>query len=98
MQHEDAEVSDITVILKPNCAEKMDETVAALKGLGMKIEETDPDNGVVEGTVGTDKLSEIRKWDCVQYVRVEFSYIADYPPGDPRNLDPPEKVEEDSED
>ena len=96
MQHEDAEVSDLVVILKQECAEKFDDTVAALKRMGMEIESTDPDDGEVEGTIGADKVGEIRKWECVQYVRVDFTYIADYPPGDPRNQDPSEAVEEDS--
>jgi hypothetical protein len=87
MEHRDAEVSDITVVLKAECAEKLDETVAALKGLGMEVEESDADNGVVEGTIDAGKLAEIKKWPCVEYVRVEFTYIADYPPGDARDKD-----------
>jgi hypothetical protein len=98
MPHEDAEVSDIVVILKQSCAEDMGKAVAELKKLGMEIESTDADNGAVEGTVGADKVATIRKWECVQYVRVDFTYVADYPPGDPRNLDPPESADEDSED
>ncbi|MDB5304030.1 MAG: hypothetical protein JWM97_1579 [Phycisphaerales bacterium] len=91
MEHRDAEVSDIVIVLKAECAEKMDETVAALKGLGMEVEETDAANGVVEGTVDAGKLAEIRKWPCVEYVRVEFTYIADYPAGDKRDQDNPEE-------
>jgi hypothetical protein len=87
MEHQDAEVSDITVVLKAECAEKLDETVAALKKFGMEVEETDADNGVVEGTIDASKLAEIKKWPCVEYVRVEFTYVADYPPGDARDKD-----------
>ena len=35
----------------------------------------------------TFRVSEIQTLDCVDYVRVEFTYIADYPTGDPRDLD-----------
>jgi hypothetical protein len=98
MEHEDAEVSDILVVLKAECAEKLGPTVDALKKLGMEVENTDADNGVIEGTLPTDKLAEIRKWECVQYVRVDFTYIADYPPGDPRNQDAAEEATGDSED
>ncbi|MDB5330073.1 MAG: hypothetical protein JWP03_1224 [Phycisphaerales bacterium] len=87
MEHQDAEVSDITVVLKAECAEKLDETVTALKGLGMEVEEVDDGNGVVEGTIDAGKLAAIKKWPCVEYVRVEFTYIADYPLGDARDKD-----------
>ena len=98
MEHQDAEVSDVIIVLKAECCDKLDETADELKKLGMEIEKTDADNGIVEGTLGADKVGTIRKWPCVDYVRVDFTYIADYPPGDPRNLDPPEELMEDSED
>jgi hypothetical protein len=91
MNHEDAEVSDITVILKKDCADKFDQSVTELRKLQMTIEETDEENGVVTGTVGADKLPHIRASPCVEYVRVDFTYVADYPPGDARNQDPPDK-------
>jgi hypothetical protein len=94
----DAEVSDVVIVLNQDCAEKLDETVSALKKMGMEVEQTDADNGVVEGTIAAGKVAEVRKWPCVQYVRVEFTYVADYPPGDPRNLDPPGATELDGED
>ena len=98
MEHRDAEVSDIVVVLKSECAEqKLDEIVAALKKLGMEIENTDADNGVVEGALDAQKVADVKKWVCVEYVRVEFTYIADYPPDDPRNLDPVGEEGEDSE-
>lgn len=98
MEHRDAQISDITVVLKPHCAEsKLEETVAALKKLEMEVDDIDADNGVVEGSVAADKVAHIKQWECVQYVRVEFTYIADYPPGDPRNLDPVD-TGDDSED
>ena len=97
MEHQDAEVSDVYIVLKPECAEKLDETAGTLKKMGMDVDQVDADNGVVEGTIVADKVAEIRKWPCVEYVRVEFTYIADYPPGDSRNRDAPE-APEDSED
>ncbi|HET6250987.1 MAG TPA: hypothetical protein VFE47_25080 [Tepidisphaeraceae bacterium] len=87
MEHQDAEVSDITIVLKKECADKFNATVEQVKNLDMTVESTDADNGVIEGTVPADKLSHIRAWPCVEYVRVDFTYIADYPPGDPRNRD-----------
>lgn len=87
------------VEITAECAEKkLNETVDALKKAGMEIDEVDDVNGVVTGTVDAGKVAEIRSWPCVNYVRVEFTYIADYPPGDPRNEDPSDPAEEDSDD
>lgn len=76
------------VILKRECADgKFDETVQALAKMSMVVDETDPNTGSVQGTICADKVDAIRKWPCVEYVRVDFTYIADYPQGDPRNKD-----------
>src|SRR5665213_397326 len=99
MQHRDAEVSDVVIVLKSECAaEKLPQTTDALKKLGMEIESIDEGNGVVCGTVDAGKVEEIRKWPCINYVRVESTYIADYPANDPRNQDPAEEPNEDSDD
>ncbi len=98
MEHQDAEVSDVIMVLKPECAEKLDDTAAALRKMGMEIEKTDGDNGVIEGTIGADKLDEIRKWPCVEYVRVDFTYVASYPADVPPNQAPAPGATEESED
>lgn len=98
MEHQDAEVSDVVVVLRAECAEKLDETTQSLVKMGMQIEKTDSDNGVIEGTIGTDHVQSVKKWPCVEYVRIDFTYIADYPPGDPRNLDPVDTDDNDEED
>jgi len=47
----------------------------------------DDDSSVVEGVIETFKVKELEKLQCVDYVRTTFSWIADYPPGDPRDKD-----------
>jgi hypothetical protein len=93
MPHQDAEVSDITIVLKKECAEKFYETVEQVQKLEMTVESTDADNGVIEGTILADKLGHIRAWPCVEYVRVDFTYIADSPPGGSRNQDTDDEPE-----
>ncbi len=44
----------------------------------------------MEGTIETIKVKSLQTLEFVKYVRTVFNYIADYPPGDPRNLDPDE--------
>jgi hypothetical protein len=86
-EHRDASMSDVTIVLDARFAGKHAEATELLKQSGLDVTETDEDQGVVEGTVETCKITDLQKLDCVDYVRVEFTYIADYPTGDPRDLD-----------
>lgn len=92
MENQESEVSDIVVIINKECADKIDETVDALKRLEMQIENIDHENGVIEGTLVADKVAPVRKWPCVSYVRVEFTYVAEHPAGNPPDT---ESTEED---
>ena len=85
----DAYVSDITVILDARYQDqpKTAEAVDILKSLGMEIRTIDEDQSVVEGAIDNSKIHELEHLDCVDYVRVAFTYAANYPPGDPRDRD-----------
>jgi hypothetical protein len=85
--HHDAEITEIIVVLHAWCDGKLPEMVQRLQTTGMEIVSTDQDNSVVQGTVDATRLAELEKLDCVNYVRVVSTYIADYPPGDPRDKD-----------
>ena len=37
------------------------------------------------GTIEASKVKVLEKLDCVDYVRVMFTYEAEYPPDDPRD-------------
>ena len=99
MEHQDAQVSNVTVVLKPDFAEaKLSQTLDVLKGIGLTVDEVDEGNGVVTGTIDAGKLAVLKQTSCIDYVRVEFTYVADYPPGDPRNQDASADADEDSKD
>ncbi|MCC6424430.1 MAG: hypothetical protein IT447_13215 [Phycisphaerales bacterium] len=87
MNHCDAEISDLVVVLKGDYAERQDEAEKMLRDAGMQIRSSDQDNGVVEGSIETRHLHELKKLPCVEYVRSVFTYVADYPAGDPRDQD-----------
>jgi hypothetical protein len=87
MNFHDAQMSDITVVLDKRWEDKLADAVEQLKKHGVEIREASDDNGVVDGVIETAKVHELQKLDCVDYVRTTFSWIADYPPGDPRDLD-----------
>jgi ABC-type phosphonate transport system ATPase subunit len=88
--HSDAEITEIVVVLATHYGNRMAEAVEKLKAAEMEIDRADDDNDIVEGTIESDKLDGLRKLDCVNYIRTVMTYIADYPPGDPRNKDGPE--------
>lgn len=87
MSFHDAQLSDITVVLDKRWADDLAGALAILKQNGVQVRSADDDTSVVEGVVETCKVHDLQKLDCVDYVRTTFSWIADYPAGDPRDLD-----------
>jgi hypothetical protein len=96
MDHNDAEMADIVVVMDDGGdAAKLDSLAAALRGMGITVEEVDHDNGVIEGTSKSEQVAAIQKIPGVKYVRKVFEYVADYPAGDPRDQDKEDSVDED---
>src|SRR3954470_2664517 len=83
--HRDAEVCDVTVILKQAYEDKLQEAVDQLKKAGLKVESADDDNSVVEGSIESCNVHALEHLDCVQYVRKTMTYNTEYPAGDPRD-------------
>lgn len=87
MDHRDAYISDIVVILKPDFIARIEIVIEELNSVGVGITSVNQDVGAVEGSVESDKVHVIQQFEFVDAVRTTFSYIADYPPGDPRDRD-----------
>ena len=85
--YQDAFVSDIVVTFDDTPEHPCDKVVESLKSAGVQITSVDKDNCVAEGTVDSSKIAAIDKMPGVDFVRTVFTYVADYPPGDPRDLD-----------
>lgn len=98
MNHHDADVTDVVVVLEELDDAQTREVVKLLEAVGMVVQSVDNDTSVVEGSIVSQKvrgLDKVAKVVCVRSVR---TYVVDYPPGDPRDLDGPEELSEDSED
>lgn len=89
--HRDAEIAEIIVVIDPARENHMHEAVEKLKAAGVEIFSTNDETDTVEGAVDASKLADLRKIPGVNYVRAVSTYIADYPPGDPRDKDGPEE-------
>jgi hypothetical protein len=87
MNHRDAEISDVVVVLDALEEAQRNAVVDQLKCLGMCVESVNGDSCTIEGCIESPKVSEVEKIQYVRYVRRVFSYTADYPVGDPRDLD-----------
>ena len=87
MEHRDALMSEVTVIYDETPENLAEKILASLKSIGMEIEDHDPDEGCLDGVVPAHKLPEVYTVPGVKYVRITMEYIADYPTGDPRDLD-----------
>ena len=83
----DAQMSDVTVVLDKRWEDDLAGAVEILKQNGVDVRNADDDTSVVEGVVETSKVHDLQKLDCVDYVRTTFTWIADYPAGDPRDKD-----------
>ena len=84
--YQDAFISDI-VITCDTRNKPFDQIVADLKSQGMDINSADADRCFIEGSVDSGKVRAIDDMPGVDYVRTVFTYVADYPPGDPRDKD-----------
>lgn len=98
MNHHDAEISDVVVVLQDIDEQRVKEVIDQLKTAGLQVSSIDNDTGTIEGSVDAGKVGELKKIKGVSYVRSVMTYTADYPPGDPRDLDGKEETYEDSED
>jgi hypothetical protein len=92
MGHEDAEVSEVVIVLVDEPGMTTQDAAKKLAELGLAVSDIDEPDGVVSGTIESAKIAQLKKLEFVKYIRDVFDYVADYPPGDPRNLD---KVEDD---
>ena len=89
-QHRDAVLSDITVVIRAEFVGSFKDVIEQLNILGVGISNVNEEVGVVEGTMDQTKVHGLNHLPFVQAVRTTFSYVADYPVGDPRDLDGPE--------
>lgn len=87
MDHLDAAITDVVVILDGKWTDKIPQAAEMLKNAGMNIDQIDEDNGVAEGSIDAYKVHALQKLECVDYVRRVFTYYVDYPRGDPRDQD-----------
>ena len=91
MEHRDQSVSEVTIVIKPAFAERMTDVVEQLNEAGVGIVNINEDVGAIEGSCESNRVCVIQRMEFVEAVRTTFSYIADYPPGDPRDCDGVEK-------
>ncbi len=83
----DCNITQLIIILDKAWENDLAGAVKMLSDAGMTIDNADDDKSVVEGEIDTTKLHALEHLDCVRYVRKVFSYDANYPPGDPRDVD-----------
>ena len=85
--YHDAYLSDVFVTVDETPERSFEAMLDQLKQAGLEIRSANKDQGVIEGTVEAGKVQMIDDMPGVEYVRTVFSYVADFPPGDPRDLD-----------
>lgn len=94
MNHHDAEIADVVLVLDCQGQGAIDDAMAGLKAIGLEIVDTNPDEGVIEGSIEAAKVHDLKTISGVSYVRSVFTYTADFPKGDPRDKDDDEGQDE----
>ncbi len=87
MDHRDQSVSDVTIVIRTAFAGRLDEVVEQLNEAGVGITNINEDVAAIEGSCESNRIFVIERMEFVEAVRTTFNYIADYPPGDPRDRD-----------
>ena len=83
----DGYLSHVVVVLEELTTEQTDDVVGRLKAAGLEVSRVDDDMSVVEGTIDAGRAHDLKHVTHVRYVRPVFTYLANYPPGDPRDRD-----------
>jgi hypothetical protein len=96
MNHRDAEITEVVVVISESHVSRLKEVVQTLVAVGVEVYSTDEDEGVVNGSIESYKLPELQKLEFVNYVRSVQTYIADFPLGDARDRDLAEEDDEDT--
>jgi hypothetical protein len=76
---EDRYFTEVVIILEPLDDEQMKGVVGDLQSRGLRVDSSDSDNSVVEGTIESSRLHELSSAPFVDYVRQEFTYVAEFP-------------------
>jgi len=98
MNHHDAEMSEVVVVLDDLNDQQTQEVVKQLQAAGLQVSNVDNDQSTVDGIIDALKVHDLKHVPRVRYVRTIMNYTADYPPGDPRDKDGAEEQIEDGED
>jgi hypothetical protein len=83
----DGYLSDVVVMLEELTADQTNTVVEQLKAAGLEVARVDDEMSVVEGTIDAHRAHDLKHVTHVRYVRSVFTYLANYPPGDPRDRD-----------
>ena len=83
----DRYVSDVVVMLDALDTEQTVRVVELLRAAGLEVSRVDDEQSVVEGSIDAARAHELHVVAHVRYVRSVFTYLANYPPGDPRDRD-----------
>jgi len=85
--HQDGYCSEVIVVVESSDDKTFDDVLSRAKNVGLEVREVRRDEHVFEGTIDSAKLVDLDKLPGVDYVRSVFTYVCDYPPGDPRDKD-----------
>jgi hypothetical protein len=85
MSYRDAELTDVVVVLEDLTTQQTEEVVKQLKTFGLDVASVNDDQSIVEGTIESHKVHDLKSVEKVRYVRSVMTYSVDYPKGHPKD-------------
>ena len=83
MNHRDADISDVVVVLDELDDAQTLEVVDQLKALGLSVDSVNHDQSIVSGCIETSRVRELEKLPRVRYVRRGLLLFGGLPGGRP---------------
>ena len=87
MNHRDQSMSEVMIVLRSEYVSRFEEILEQLTESGAMICSVDQELGSIVASCESNRIVLIENMEFVQAIRTTFSYLADYPAGDPRDTD-----------
>jgi len=71
------EVSDVEVVLKAEFQGRNSLAIEELRRHGLSVTDVDEADGVIEGTIPSDRLAELKGLEAVAQLRSVLSYLSE---------------------
>ncbi len=77
---DELEMVEVEVVVDASRGGGLEAVIASITKMGLVVQQVDRVNGMICGELASDRLSALKKYPAVTYVRVIFAWIAESHP------------------